>query len=120
MKLMILGSERMLRTVAPLTGGCSFVHYSDISGAIDSLGRREVDAVLLDCQFPNLEDACCRIREITPAALFLFGLSGEENWKKAWGLDVDGFIPNKIGKPEFTARLKAGFRPCTYRGKVRV
>jgi len=120
MKLMILGNEKALRAIAPLVGDSDFVHFSEISGAIDTLSKREFDVILLDSQFPEIEEACCRIKEITPAALLIFGVSGEDSWKRAWALDVDGFVPDKIGKAELVARLKAVFRPCTNRGKVTV
>ena len=120
MKLMILANEIVLRVVAPLVGDCDFVHFSGISGAIDALSKEEFDVVLVDSQFPQIEEVCCRIREITPAALLVLGINGEDSWEKAWALDVDGFIPSRIGRAEFMARLKAGFRPCTNRGKVAV
>lgn len=81
--------------------------------ALEELGRRNVDLVLLDLQLPGLDglEVCRRIRAQSEVPIIILSVQGEETVKvRALDLGADDYVTKPFGVDEMLARMRANLR----------
>jgi DNA-binding response OmpR family regulator len=90
--------------------GFGVVAAVDARGAINALGDRAVDCVLLDVMLPGTSgfDICRRIRERSDVPLLFLSARGEDGDKlRGLALGADDYIVKSATPAEVVARVKA-------------
>lgn len=103
------------RAVAPLLKSRGYDVEVAAAGAaaIEAVGARPPDVVVLDLGLPDLDgtEVCARIRKISTAPIIILSARGSETDKvRALDLGADDYITKPFGPEELLARIRVALR----------
>ncbi|MGD9892497.1 MAG: response regulator transcription factor [Dehalococcoidia bacterium] len=81
--------------------------------ALDEIGRRMPDVLLLDLMLPGIDglEVCRRVRERSSVPIIVLSARGEESMKvQALDLGADDYLTKPFGAEELLARIRVALR----------
>lgn len=105
----------ILRSLRLILAGHGYDVVAVPSGeaALEEIGRRLPDVILLDLMLPGIDglDVCRRVRERSSLPIIVLSARGEESVKvQALDLGADDYLTKPFGAGELLARLRVALR----------
>lgn len=113
--LVVDDESQILRSLRLILQGHGFdaVVVETGEAALDEIGRRMPDVLLLDLMLPGIDglEVCRRVRERSSVPIIVLSARGEESMKvQALDLGADDYLTKPFGAEELLARIRVALR----------
>ena len=114
MKAAVVGKGSVVEGLAGWLGdaGLEVVNVSEVGHAVPLASEGKVVLLVVHGSVEECETLCCCVRQLESAPVVLAVSGKDTDWEGMQALDIDGYLPEWVGRDETLARVRAAMRRC--------